>query len=229
LRSIVGGGSVPMSAMETALPANLLPETGRAVRALGGAVLTVEVDGTSVERRLLAGDLSCPDCRGRLAPWGWSRARTVRGWDGSSLTLKPRRSRCSLCLVTHVLLPVVALLRRADLAEVIGRALAAKARGSGARAVAVMLGRPPETVRGWLRRFGSRAEAVYRVFTALLVQVAPDPVVPAAMATVFADAVAAVIGAAQAVASRWPQLGEVSVWQAAAAATNGRLLSPSWP
>jgi hypothetical protein len=132
-----------------------------------------------------------------------------------------------LCLVTHVLLPVVALLRRADLAEVIGQALAAKARGSGARTVAVRLGRPPETVRGWLRRFGSRAEAVRRLFTALLVQVAPDPVVPAAMSTVFADAVAAVLGAARSVMARWPHLGEVPVWQAAAAATNGRLLSPS--
>ncbi len=191
-------------------------------------MLTVEADGISVERRLLAGDLSCPGCRGRLGAWGWARTRTVRGWDGSTVTLTPRRSRCSLCLVTHVLLPVVALLRRADLAEVIGAALAAKARGSGARTVAVMLGRSPETVRGWLRRFGSRAEAVRRVFTGLLVQVAPDPVVPAAMTSVFADAVAAVLGAARAVMARWPHLGQVPAWQAAAAATNGRLLSPSW-
>jgi hypothetical protein len=134
-----------------------------------------------------------------------------------------------LCLVTHVLLPVVALLRRADLAEVIGAALAAKARGMGARTVAVLLDRPVDTVRGWLRRFGSRAEAVRQFFTGLLVDVAPDPVVPAAMCTVFADAVAAVVGAAVAVLSRWPRLGEVPVWQAAAAATHGRLLSSSWP
>lgn len=124
---------------------------------------------------------------------------------------------------------MVALLRRADLAEVIGRALVAKANGLGARAIAVLLGRPPDTVRGWLRRFGAGAEAVRRVFTALLVDVAPDPVVPAAMRTVFADAVSAVLGAARAVLARWPRLGEVPAWQAAAAATNGRLLSPSWP
>jgi hypothetical protein len=134
-----------------------------------------------------------------------------------------------VCLATHVLLPVVALLRRADLAEVIGQALVGKARGSGARASAALLGRPVDTVRGWVRRFGSRADAVRRVFTALLVDVAPDPVVPAATHTVFADAVAAVVGAARAVTARWPQLGEVPVWQAAAAVTNGRLLSPSWP
>jgi hypothetical protein len=134
-----------------------------------------------------------------------------------------------LCLVTHVLLPVVALLRRADLAEVIGAALTAKAKGLGARRIAVLLDRPVDTVRGWLRRFGFRAEAVRRLFTGLLVDVAPDPVVPEAMRTAFADAVAAVVGAAVAVSARWPYLGEVPVWQAAAAATHGRLLSPSWP
>ena len=210
-------------------PGNLLAETGRAVGALGGAVLTVEVDAVSVERRLALGELSCPGCAGRLGPWGWARRRVLRGSDESTLELTPRRSRCSLCLVTHVLLPVVALLRRADLAEVIGRAVAAKARGSGARTIAALLGRPVDTVRGWLRRFASRIESVRRVFTGLLVDVAPDPVVPAVARTPFADAVAAVVGAAVAVVARWPQLGEVPVWQAAAAATGGRLLSPSWP
>lgn len=192
-------------------------------------MLTVEVDAGSVECRLAAGELFCPGCQGQLGPWGWARCRSLRGWDGSTLTVTPRRSRCSLCLVTHVLLPVVAMLRRADLAEVIGSALAAKARGSGARTVAVLLGRPVDTVRGWLRRFDARAETVRRFFTGLLVDVAPDPVVPAAMRTVFADAVAAVLGAAWAVMARWPQLGEVPAWHAAAAATNGRLLAPSWP
>jgi hypothetical protein len=67
------------------------------------------------------------------------------------------------------------------------------------------------------------------VFTGLLVDVAPDPVVPAVMRTSFADAVAAVVGAAVAVLSLWPQLGEVPAWQAASAVTNGRLLSSSWP
>jgi hypothetical protein len=228
LRLIVGGGRVPMSVMVTALPAHLLAETGRAVRALGGAVLTVEVDAVSVERRLARGELSCPGCDGRLCPWGWARRRRLRGRDGSVLELTPRRSRCSLCLVTHVLLPVVALLRRADLVDVIGPALVAKARGLGARAIAALFGRPVDTVRGWLRQFASRAETVRQFFTGLLVEVAPDPVVPAAARTVFADAVAAVLGAAVAVAARWPELGEVPVWQTAAAATNGRLLSPTW-
>jgi Homeodomain-like domain len=55
--------------------------------------------------------------------------------------------------VTHVLLAVTALVRRADVAEVIGAALAARARGAGFRQIAAAAGRPPETVRGWLRRW----------------------------------------------------------------------------
>jgi hypothetical protein len=131
--------------------------------------------------------------------------------------------------VTHVLLPVVALARRADLAEVIGAALALRATGSGYRVVAALLGRPVDTVRGWLRRFAARAEAVRVAFTVLLVDTGPDPMVPAATGSVFADAVAAVVGAAVAVAARWPVLGVVSPWLAASAATAGGLLAPSWP
>jgi hypothetical protein len=128
-----------------------------------------------------------------------------------------------------VLLPVVVLARRADLAEVIGAALAARAGGAGCRAVAARLGRPVDTVRGWLRRFAARAEAVRVAFTVLLVDTGPDPLVPAATGSLFADAVAAIVGTAAAVAARWPVLGTVSPWLAASAATGGRLLAPSWP
>jgi hypothetical protein len=131
--------------------------------------------------------------------------------------------------VTHVLLPVVVLARRADLVEVIGAALAMKAVGAGCRAIAAGLGRPVDTVRGWLRRFAARAESVRVVFTALLVDAGPDPVVPAATGCAVADAVAAVVGAAVAVAARWPLLGVVSPWLAASAVTRGGLLAPHWP
>jgi hypothetical protein len=55
---------------------------------------------------------------------------------------------------------VVLLLRRADTAAVIGAGLTAKATGAGHRLIAALLRRPPETVRGWLRRFAARVEAV---------------------------------------------------------------------
>jgi hypothetical protein len=112
---------------------------------------------------------------------------------------------------------------------VIGAALAAKAVGVGCRAIAATLGRPVDTVRGWLRRFAARAEAVRVVFTVLLVDTGPDPLVPAETGGRFADAVAAIVGAAVAVAARWPLLGAVSPWLAASAVTRGGLLAPSWP
>lgn len=96
----------------------------------------------------------------------------------------------------------------------------------------MVVGRPVETVRGWLRRFADRAEAVRVAFTALLVRVGVDPVPPAAMTSVFADAVAAIAGAAAAARSRWPgepDIGELPLWALAAAVTGGRLLAPGWP
>ena len=191
-------------------------------------MLTVGVDPVGVEAVLADGRLCCPDCGGVLGPWGWARRRVLRG-GLSPVVVRPRRARCGQCGVSHVLLPVFALVRRADLVEVIGAALAAKAAGMGVRVIAGALGRAVDTVRGWLRRFASRAEAVRRFFTVLLVDVGVDPVPPAWSGSLFADAVAAVFGACVAAASRWPGVGEVSPWRVACAASNGRLLFPAWP
>src|SRR4051812_7814566 len=118
-------------------------------------MLTVETDPVAVEERLRSGGLACPGCAGVLAGWGWARARRVRGRDGG-VRVVPRRSRCRGCRATHVLLPVLLLVRRADTAAVIGAALEAKAAGRGHRRIAEQLGRPPGTGRGWLRRFAAR-------------------------------------------------------------------------
>jgi len=126
------------------------------------------------------------------------------------------------------LLPVVALLRRADAAVVIGTALAAKAAGVGCRRIAAGLGRPVETVRGWLRRFAGRVEAVRSVFTIWLRALGVDPVMPEPAGTGWADAVTAVTAAAGALATRFG-LGTVAPWEVAAAVSGGRLLSPGWP
>lgn len=191
-------------------------------------MLTVGVDAAGVEDRLVGGGLVCPGCGGELRPWGWARRRVLRDELGPVL-LRPRRSRCGSCGVSHVLLPVFALLRRADAVSVIGAALAVMAAGAGARRVAAVVGRPVETVRGWLRCFAERAERVRIVFMTLLVEVGVDPVAPAAMASVFADAVAAIAGASAAVRSRWPGVGELPLWALAAAVSGGRLLAPGWP
>lgn len=191
-------------------------------------MITVGANQAEVERSLAGGDLECPLCGGVLARWGHARRRVLRGARGL-VRVRPRRGRCTGCGSTHVLLPVFALLRRADVAEVIGAALAAKALGNGVRPIAAAAGRPAGTVRGWLRRFGSRAEPVRVFFTGLLVETGTDPVVPAQGPSAFADAVAAVAGAAVAAVSRWPGTGEVTPWRLAAAASGGRLLSPGWP
>lgn len=79
-------------------------------------MLTVEADTYAVEERLGSGRLACPGCSGVLAGWGRARGRSVRDTDGV-LWIVPRRSRCTGCGATHVLLPVVLLVRRADTAD----------------------------------------------------------------------------------------------------------------
>lgn len=127
----------------------------------------VGTDTLEVERALLAGELECPGCGARLGPWGSARHRVVRRPGGDERRRQPRRSRCVGCAVTHVLIRTDTLLRRRDLAEVIGAALVAKATGIGHRRAASMLSLPVSTVRGWLRRFAANAEAVRVWFTVL--------------------------------------------------------------
>jgi len=192
-------------------------------------VLTVNGDGVVVERQLAGGELACPWCGGVLGGWGRARLRRVRVPDGPDELLVPRRARCRECGRTHVLLPVRLLSRRADTGAVIGAALEAAAGGAGFRKIARVLGRPESTVRGWLRRFAGRAEAVRVFFTVLLARTSPDPVMPAGAAGPVAAAVSAIAGVAVAVAARWPAVGQVPVWAAVSAASGGRLLAPGWP
>jgi hypothetical protein len=190
-------------------------------------MVTVEVDAAGVERRLRDGGLTCPGCAGVLTGWGHGRERSLRGQAGS-VRVRPRRARCSACGATHVLLPVAMLLRRADLAAVIGAALAAKAAGAGYRSIAAGMGRPADTVRGWLRRFASRVQAVRGVFTVWLRALDPDPVMPEPAGSGWADAVAAIVVAARAAAARFV-IPTVSAWEVAASVSGGRLLAPGWP
>lgn len=178
-------------------------------------------DVVEVERRLRAGELSCP-CGGGLGPWGHARRRSVRGVGD----LRPRRARCRVCLVTHVLLAVSCLARRADGVEVIGAALRAKVTGSGHRPIAARLGRPASTVRGWLRAFARNAESARAIFTVLLVALDPLTGPLPARSSVVGDAVEVVGVCAAAARRRLGVVGAVSPWQLAAAVSGGRLLAP---
>ena len=108
-------------------------------------------------------------------PWrpGSSRARRARHGSrrGGSRAharcgcctargIAPRRARCAACETTHVLSPSWLVPRRRDGAEVIGEALRLAALGVGHRVIARRLGRPPGTVRGWLRAGRRRAQSL---------------------------------------------------------------------
>lgn len=193
-------------------------------------MVTVEVDPVGVESRLVAGGIGCPTCgNGELGGWGYARARQVEGLGG---LLRPRRARCRACTVTHVLLPVTVLLRRAYAAKGIWAALTARAEGYGHRRIGVALGIPPATVRGWLRRAGSRLEAVRVWFLGVAIAAGVDVRIPEATGCGWRDVLAAVASAAAAIRFRFGAVGlsgAVTPDRVVVAASGGRLLAPRWP
>ena len=193
-------------------------------------MVTVEVDPGRVESRLAAGEVSCPSCPdGVLAGWGFARSRPVAGLVEP---VRPRRSRCRSCLVTHVLLPVTLLLRRAYVADLIWAAVVAKAAGAGHRVIGQRLGVSASTVRGWLRVIGGRAEAVRDWFVSIAVTAGVDVSIPKATGSGWGDAAVAVDAARAAIAARFGDgsvLGAVTAASVAVACSGGRLLSPGWP
>ncbi len=191
--------------------------------------MTVEADQVRVESRLVAGQVGCPGCSGALRPWGWARARVVHGIAGA---LRPRRARCPGCLITHVLLPVTVLARRAYAAEVIGAALLARANGSGHRGIGQQLELPAATVRGWLRVMAERLEATRLHLVQVARRAGVDRPVPKALGSPWRDLLAALGAATSAVTGRFGGFGvfgPVTAWQLAAACSGGRLLAPGWP
>jgi hypothetical protein len=177
-------------------------------------VFIVDTGVVRVERQLQAGELACSFCGAVLVPWGHGRPREVRGGLGARFFVRPRRSRCPGCQVTHVLLPEAIWPRRVDTAEVIGTGLEIAALGMGHRQVAAHLG---------------LAEDVRRYFTVALVALADDPVMPDPSGTALADAVSAVAAAHRAAATKWAQMHAVPRWEFAGRAITGRVLTCSLP
>jgi hypothetical protein len=194
-------------------------------------LLSVGVDRAVAGKQLLAGELACPDCGGRLAPWGHVPQRFVRQADGSVRRMRLRRAICSRlggCRRTHVMLPRLCLGRRVDAVAVIWTALLARASGDGWRRVTALVGRPASTVRGWLSRFGAHAELI-RVGFAQLERLAGggadmDRLAPAG--SPVADAVAQIGAGCAAVrrAAGSPVLG-IPIAQVVAACSGGWLLA----
>ena len=193
-------------------------------------MVTVEADVVRVESRLAAGGIACSACQGGvLGGWGYARARQIRGL---SHVHRPRRARCRACAVTHVLLPVTVLLRRAYAAEQVWAALAARADGLGHRGIGVVISVPAATVRGWLRRAADRLELVRNWFLGIAVSAGVDVVIPDATGCPWRDARAAVETATAAIRFRFGPVGLLDAVRphgVAVAASGGRLLAPGWP
>ena len=193
-------------------------------------MVSVGPDPVQVETQLVSGELACPDCGGRLAPWGHAAPRFVRETGASVRRIRPRRGICSGaggCGRSHVLLPRFCLGRRVDVVTVIWAALVSRAAGWGWRRICAAADRPASTVRGWLSRFAAHAEPI-RIGFVRLEQVAAaggdlDRLAPAADRV--ADAVAQ-IGAGCAAVRRavGPAVFEVSAAEMVAACSGGWLL-----
>jgi hypothetical protein len=128
-----------------------------------------------------------------------------------------------------VLLPDAMLRRRQYSVEVVGAGLLAAATGWPWTRVAVELGVPFETVRGWLRRFAGRAELVRAWLSGLLVRLVDDPWVPAGQDRPVADALAVLGALCEQLPSRWPVVSGLTPWQLVARLSRCALLAPHWP
>lgn len=179
-----------------------------------------------VEDNLAAGTLQCPRCEGRLTKWGFGRRRTIRSHGTATVTLRPRRVRCSDCESTHIVLPTAFQLRRADTTAVIGDALLHKANGLGHRRIAARMHRPESTVRRWLRRATpEHLQWMFQRGVQRLIEVAPDASAELQFAGNQLRDTLSVLGAA----ARWDRhrLGFTDPpWTMVGIYTSGRLLAP---
>ena len=187
-------------------------------------------DPARAETALAAGALACPGCARPLRLWGHARTRTVRDHGTTTLALRPRRARCRTCRVTHVLLPTVATLRRADSTAVIGSALLASARGTGYRRIAAQLDRPLSTVRRWIRAVRDPAHVEWLRAQGVQWLALVDRDVLGGLrpeATRLGEALTAL--AAAAVALRVRLAPRVPAWTLIGQITHGRLVAPAAP
>lgn len=123
------------------------------------------------------------------------------------------------------------LLRRAYAAKRIWAALTARAEGFGHRRIGLRLGIPVATVRGWLRRMGSRLETTRAWLLQVAVTAGVDVTIPDATGCAWADMVAAATAATTAIKSRFGATGlldKVTAEQVAVATSGGRLLALGW-
>ena len=172
------------------------------------------------EDELIQSKLSCPSCKGVLRPWGYGRRRTVRLKVGVT-EVTPRRTRCTNCSKTHILLPDKLLLRRVDEVEVVGSALLRSSLGDGYNKIATAISRPLSTVRSWIRRFRDKSEIIRQHFTIWALAADPSLSEIKESGSLLKDALDALGVATRCVALRF---GSKPPWALASHMTGGRLL-----
>lgn len=137
-------------------------------------------------------------------------------------SVRPRRACCDACGATHVLCPSWSVPRRRDGAEVIGEGLRLAAIGIGHRRIAGRLGRPPGTVRGWLRTGRARAESLRAYATKQAVALDSEPGAISPAGSGLGDAVEAIMIAVRALVLRFGLHG-AEPWELAVCLTGGLL------
>ena len=165
----------------------------------------------------------CP-CGGCLVRWGFARPRVVEGVDE---LITPPRARCSVCRVTHVLLPSTVLLRRRFSAAVIGEVLECAGCGWGARRIAKAFFLSVWTVRRWLRAARANSPVAVAGLVRLVKRLEPgSETVTRSTSPVAALAEwAGRLAGAMARSARVPGVRELA-WRVASWATMGRMLAP---
>lgn len=158
---------------------------------------------------------ACPRCAGPTVGWH-GYLRHVR--DERDRLIWIPRVRCTACGVTQALLPSFVLPRRWDTVAHIGHAAELAATGQGHRPIAITLGRPETTVRGWLRRLRSLAALLAAALLVRAVALGWSgfelPVAP----------LSRLCAAVRALADRWPGDRPADAWGLAALVTGGGLL-----
>ena len=193
-------------------------------------MLTVETDPVVVEQRLGSGGWRVRDARvgwpgGVVRGPGWSVARTGRGRCAAPVAV--HRVPGDACAAPGGVAGPAGGHRRGDRGGVDG-----EGERGGASADRRALGRPPETVRGWLRRFAGRVEPVRAVFTGWCRALDPDPVLPGPAGSAWADAIAAIHAAVRAVHARFgaPDATLSPAWSGRSGRSPSRSRRPGcWP
>lgn len=181
----------------------------------------LSVDAYATAERPEAPRPECPGCGGAMSWWSGYR-RFVRS-AGACRAIFVRRARCRACRRTDAVLPAFVLVRRLDEAATVGAVVAQVVAGpAGVRPAAEAAQVPHTTARGWVRRFGERAEELAVAFCALAVELGGEAAVSV---TGTAGAALAAIGAAFEAAAALPGWLVLGCWRFTSAVSGGRLLA----